>query len=131
MQPDTLSHTFAALADPTRRAILSRLLAGPASVGELAAPFDISLPAVSRHLRVLSDAGLIVRQKDAQWRRCSLAAGPLREAADWIEHYRPFWEQSFDRLDAHLARRTGRATRHEPSPTPKRRKPAPKPKEDT
>ena len=99
---DPLSETFAALADPTRRAILGRLTGGPASVSELAEPFDISLPAVSRHLRVLSDAGLIAREKDAQWRRCSLSADPLREAADWIERYRPFWEQSFDRLERHL-----------------------------
>jgi DNA-binding transcriptional ArsR family regulator len=108
---DALSETFAALADPTRRAILARLMDGPATVGELAEPFDISLPAVSRHLRVLGEAGLITRQRDAQWRRCSLAADPLREAADWIGRYRPFWEQSFDRLEKHLEEKTKRKSR--------------------
>jgi DNA-binding transcriptional ArsR family regulator len=95
---DPLSQTFQALADPTRRAILARLVAGDATVGELAAPFDISLPAVSRHLKVLSAAGLIERQADAQWRRCRLRGEQLRAAADWIETYRRFWEGSFDRL---------------------------------
>jgi DNA-binding transcriptional ArsR family regulator len=99
---DTLSATFAALADPTRRAILARLALGEASVGELAAPFDISLPAVSRHLKVLETAHLIVREKDAQWRRCRLDAGPLKQAADWVEQYREFWEERFDALDALL-----------------------------
>ena len=99
---DTLSATFAALADPTRRAILARLAQGEASVGELAEPFDISLPAVSRHLKVLESARLIVREKDAQWRRCRLEAAPLKLAADWVEQYRDFWEERFDALDALL-----------------------------
>ena len=99
---DTLSTTFAALADPTRRAILARLAKGDAAVGELAAPFDISLPAVSRHLRVLADAQLIERHADAQWRMCRLNAAPLKKAGDWIEFYRRFWESSFDNLAAYL-----------------------------
>ena len=118
---DTLSQTFSALADPTRRAILARLTAGSATVGELAEPFDMSLPAVSRHLRVLSDAGLIERQTEAQWRRCNLRGEGLRAAADWIEHYRQFWEQSFDRLDAFLKRTTPPATPPVPTPNPKRK----------
>ncbi|WIM14360.1 metalloregulator ArsR/SmtB family transcription factor [Enhydrobacter sp.] len=101
---DPLSQTFAALADPTRRAILARLASGGATVGELAEPFDMSLPAVSRHLRVLTDAGLIERQAEAQWRRCTLRGEGLRAAADWIEFYRRFWEAQFDRLDAFLKR---------------------------
>lgn len=104
---DTLSTTFAALADPTRRAILARLAQGEASVGELAAPFDISLPAISRHLKVLESAHLIVREKDAQWRRCRLDAAPLKQAADWVERYREFWEERFDALDALLKQQTG------------------------
>ncbi|WP_418316297.1 ArsR/SmtB family transcription factor [Piscinibacter sakaiensis] len=95
---DSLSTTFAALADPTRRAILGRLAAGDATVGELAQPFTISAPAVSRHLRVLEQAGLISRQVDAQWRLCSLQALPLRDAHDWLDGYRNFWEVSLDRL---------------------------------
>ena len=102
MQPDPLSATFAALADPTRRAILARLSAGAASVTELAQPFAMSLPAISKHLKVLERAGLIARARDAQWRPCSLAAQPLKDVADWVEHYRVFWEQSFDRLDEYL-----------------------------
>jgi DNA-binding transcriptional ArsR family regulator len=101
---DTLSQTFSALADPTRRAILARLASGAATVGDLAEPFDMSLPAVSRHLRVLTDAGLIERHTEAQWRRCELRGEGFRAAADWIEFYRRFWEQSFDRLDAFLKR---------------------------
>jgi DNA-binding transcriptional ArsR family regulator len=101
---DTLSQTFSALADPTRRAILARLATGNATVGELAEPFDMSLPAVSRHLKVLTDAGLIERSTEAQWRRCSLKGEGFRAAADWIEFYRKFWEESFDRLDAFLKR---------------------------
>lgn len=101
---DMLSQTFSALADPTRRAILARLAEGAATVGELAEPFDISLPAISRHLRVLSDSGLIERQAEAQWRRCSLRGEGLRAAADWIDFYRRFWEVRFDRLDAFLKR---------------------------
>jgi DNA-binding transcriptional ArsR family regulator len=99
---DHLSSTFAALADPTRRAILARLGTGEASVTELAEPFDMSLPAISKHLKVLERAGLIARSRDAQWRPCHLNPKPLKEAADWIEHYREFWEQSFDRLDEYL-----------------------------
>lgn len=102
MASDVLSVTFAALADPTRRAILERLVKGEASVGELAAPFDISLPAISKHLKVLENAGLIARGRDAQWRPCQLTAGPLKDAVDWLEHYRPFWEESFDRLNEYL-----------------------------
>jgi DNA-binding transcriptional ArsR family regulator len=99
---DALSQTFSALADPTRRAILARLATGAATVGELAQPFDMSLPAVSRHLKVLTDAGLIERSTEAQWRRCALRGEGMRAAADWIEFYRKFWEESFDRLDAFL-----------------------------
>jgi DNA-binding transcriptional ArsR family regulator len=101
---DTLSQTFSALADPTRRAILARLATGAATVSELAEPFDMSLPAVSRHLKVLTEAGLIQRHAEAQWRRCELHGEGFRAAADWIEFYRRFWEQSFDRLDAFLKR---------------------------
>ena len=100
---DQLSTTFAALADPTRRAILARLASGEsASVGELAEPFDMSLPAISKHLKVLERAGLIARSRDAQWRPCRLDAGPLKEVAEWVSEYRKFWEESFDRLDAYL-----------------------------
>src|SRR5215475_3300678 len=99
MTTDALSDTFAALADPTRRAILARLASGEASVKELAEPFAITLPAVTKHLKVLQRAGLISQGRKAQWRPCRLEARPLREAADWIEHYRRFWDESFDRLD--------------------------------
>ncbi|HLA82840.1 MAG TPA: metalloregulator ArsR/SmtB family transcription factor [Thermoleophilia bacterium] len=99
---DRLSVTFAALADPTRRAILARLTSGEASVTELAEPFDMSLPAVSKHLKVLQRAGLVARGRRAQWRPCRLRGGPLKEVADWVERYRRFWEQSFDRLDEYL-----------------------------
>jgi DNA-binding transcriptional ArsR family regulator len=102
MPADHLSTTFAALADPTRRAILGRLADGEKSVTELAAPFNMSLPGVSKHLKVLERAGLITRGRDAQWRPCRLCPGPLKGAAGWLENYRPFWEQSFDRLDAYL-----------------------------
>jgi DNA-binding transcriptional ArsR family regulator len=102
MLPDHLSITYAALADPTRRAILARLAAGEAMVGELAEPFAMSLPAVSKHLKVLERAGLIARGRKAQWRPCRLEAGPLKDAAQWIEHYRRFWDDSFDRLDEYL-----------------------------
>ena len=102
MSPDRLSTTFAALADPTRRAILARLASGEVSVMELAAPFAMSLPAISKHLKVLERAGLIARGREAQWRPCRLEAGPLKDAADWLEEYRRFWEQSFDRLDDYL-----------------------------
>lgn len=99
---DRLSDTFAALADPTRRAILGRLSHGEASVNELAKPFDISLPAVSKHLKVLERAGLITRSREAQYRPCRLKAKPLKEASEWIDRYRQFWEGSFDRLDDYL-----------------------------
>ncbi len=102
MPTDRLSATFAALSDPTRRAILARLAGGEASVTELARPFRISLPAVSKHLKVLERAGLIERDREAQWRPSRLKADPLREAAAWVEGYRRFWEESFDRLDAYL-----------------------------
>ncbi len=102
MAMDHLSITFGALADPTRRAILARLTKGDASVTELAKPFDMTLPAISKHLKVLERAGLITRSRDAQWRPCRLKAQRLEEAADWVERYREFWEQSFDRLEHHL-----------------------------
>ena len=102
MSSDSLSSTFAALADSTRRAILARLVSGNASVTELAEPFDMSLPAISKHLKVLERAGLIARTRDAQWRPCRLEAGPLKEVADWAEGYRRFWEESFDRLEEYL-----------------------------
>lgn len=100
---DPLSSTFAALADPTRRAILARLALGETSVTELAEPFQMSMPAVSKHLKVLERAGLIVRSRDAQWRPCRLKADQLKTVADWVEEYRRFWEESFDRLDDYLA----------------------------
>jgi DNA-binding transcriptional ArsR family regulator len=99
---DHLSETFGALADPTRRAILARLASGEASVTELAAPFEMSMPAISKHLKVLERTGLIARGREAQWRPCRLQAGPLQDVAAWVEHYRQFWEQSFDRLDDYL-----------------------------
>ena len=102
MPVDPLSTTFAALADPTRRAILGRLVTGKCSVTELAEPFEISLPAVSKHLRVLERAGLIARGREAQWRPCRLEAGPLKEVAEWTERYRAIWEGRFDRLDGYL-----------------------------
>lgn len=102
MAVDRLSLTFGALADPTRRAILARLARGPASVTELADPFDMTLPAVSKHLKVLERAGLVERGREAQWRPCQLTARPLKDAADWVERYRTFWEQRFDRLDEYL-----------------------------
>ena len=102
MTPDHLNATFAALADPTRRAILARLASGDASVTELGEPFRISLPAISKHLKVLERAGLIARGRDAQWRPCRLEAGPLKDAADWLDHYRHFWGRSLDRLEDYL-----------------------------
>jgi DNA-binding transcriptional ArsR family regulator len=99
---DRLSSTFSALADPTRRAILARLALGETSVNEIAKPFEMSLPAVSKHLKVLEHAGLITRGRDAQWRPCRLEVAPLKEAAGWIDFYRKFWEASFDRLEAYL-----------------------------
>jgi DNA-binding transcriptional ArsR family regulator len=100
--PDALSSTFAALADPTRRAILARLALGETSVTELAEPFRMSMPAVSKHLKVLERAGLIARGREAQWRPCRLEAAPLQSAAQWIEQYARFWEESFDRLEEYL-----------------------------
>ena len=102
MMPDCLSATFSALADPTRRAILARLATGETSVTELAKPFEMTLPAVSKHLKVLERAGLIARGREAQWRPCRLQGGPLRDAAGWLEHYRRFWGESFDRLGDYL-----------------------------
>jgi DNA-binding transcriptional ArsR family regulator len=101
-RPDPLDATFAALADPTRRAILARLARGEASVGELVAPFQISQPAISKHLKVLERAGLVERGRDAQYRPCRLNAAPLERAAAWIGDYRAFWEQSLDRLEAYV-----------------------------
>ena len=101
--PDTLSATLSALADPTRRAILARLAEGEATVNELARPFAISLPAVSRHLKVLEVAGLISRGREAQWRPCRLEAGALRDVDDWLGRYRRFWSGSFDKMDAYIA----------------------------
>src|SRR3954465_5475858 len=102
MSTDHLSRTFAALADPTRRAILTRLSRGETSVTELAKPFKMTLPGISKHLKVLENAGLIARGRDAQWRPCRLDAGPLRDIADWVSNYKQHWEQSFDRLDSYL-----------------------------
>ncbi|HYR27591.1 MAG TPA: metalloregulator ArsR/SmtB family transcription factor [Thermoanaerobaculia bacterium] len=120
MATDHLSVTFAALADPTRRAILARLSKGEASVTELAEPFDMSLPAISRHLKVLEHAGLIARGRDAQWRPCRLQAQPLEQASDWIEQYRRYWEQSLDRLGDYLQELQKKEKKHERSS--KRRK---------
>jgi len=102
MSPDRLSATFSALADPTRRAILARLAEGQLSVGELAAPFAMSLPAVSKHLKVLERSGLIVRSRAAQWRPCRIDPSPLKEASDWVSRYQSLWEASFDRLEIYL-----------------------------
>jgi DNA-binding transcriptional ArsR family regulator len=115
---DQLSTTFAALADPTRRAILARLASGESSVTRLAEPFDMSLPAISKHLKVLERAGLIARGREAQWRPCRLEAGPLKDASKWIEHYRRFWEQSLDRLEVYL-----REVQKEPEKKNGRKKP--------
>jgi len=103
---DALSSTFSALADPTRRAILARLTRGEATVNEIAEPFKISLPAISRHLKVLESAGLITRGREAQWRPCKLEAAPLREVDGWLERYRAFWEGGFDKMEAYLAELT-------------------------
>jgi DNA-binding transcriptional ArsR family regulator len=109
---DPISSTFSALADPTRRAILARLALGETSVTELAAPFEMSMPAVSKHLRVLEKAGLIARGREAQWRPCKLKPEPLKQAAGWLEEYRQFWEQSFDRLDDYLQRLQAEPSHH-------------------
>ena len=114
---DQLSLTFAAIADPTRRAILARLVEGSATVNELSEPFNMTLPAVSKHLKVLENAGLIERSREAQTRPCTLRAKPLHEAADWIESYRKFWEQSFERLDEYL-----KELQSDPKSKPKTRK---------
>ncbi|TAK72175.1 MAG: ArsR family transcriptional regulator [Dehalococcoidia bacterium] len=111
--PDRLTTTFAALADPTRRAILARLASGETSVTELARPFRMTLPAVSKHLKVLERAGLIARGREAQWRPCRLEASPLRDVFDWVEHYRRFWEASFDRLDEYLRELQSKEHDHE------------------
>jgi len=113
MTPDSLSTTLAALADPTRRAILTRLASGESSVTELARPFEMSMPAISKHLKVLEHAGLITRGREAQWRPCRLEAGPLKEVAAFVEHYRRFWEQSFDRLDEYLRELRSKEKKHD------------------
>jgi DNA-binding transcriptional ArsR family regulator len=109
---DRLSTTFAALADPTRRAILTRLSRGESSVTDLAKPFQISLPGISKHLKVLERAGLIERSREAQWRPCKLQAEPLKNVADWVEHYRQFWDESFDRLDGYLKEVQSKEKKH-------------------
>jgi DNA-binding transcriptional ArsR family regulator len=133
MATDQLSATFAALCDPTRRAILARLAAGETSVTELAKPHDMSLPAISKHLRVLEQSGLIERSRDAQRRPCRLKPAPLKEAVDWLEKYRQFWEQSFDRLEAYLqelqtGKRSPAGTKRPPAPAAAKRKRLPFPK---
>jgi DNA-binding transcriptional ArsR family regulator len=112
MASDPLSATFAALADPTRRAILGKLVRGEKSVTALAAPFKMTLPGVSKHLKVLERAGLITRGREAQWRPCRLQAAPLKSASNWIDHYRRFWEESLDRLDDYLRALQKKETRH-------------------
>jgi DNA-binding transcriptional ArsR family regulator len=104
MATDRLSTIFSALADPTRREILARLASGDASVGELSRPFRMSMPAISKHLKVLERAGLIAKSREAQWRLCRLEGAPLREVSEWMEPYRRFWDESFSRLDDHLRR---------------------------
>ena len=113
-ETDQISLVFGALADPTRRAILTRLTEGDATVAELAAPFSMSQPAISRHLKVLEQAGLIARSRSAQWRSSHLQAAPLREATDWMERYRQFWDENLDRLDAHLKRRLRQQEEEQP-----------------
>jgi DNA-binding transcriptional ArsR family regulator len=113
---DQLTHTFAALADPTRRAILARLALGETSVTELAEPFDMSMPAVSKHLKVLERAGLITRGREAQWRPCKLEAAPLQSAAQWIEQYSRFWEESLDRLEEYLTKIQAQASNKTSTP---------------
>jgi DNA-binding transcriptional ArsR family regulator len=119
MPADQLSSTFAALADPTRRAILARLVTGECSVTELAEPFDMSMPAVSKHLRVLERAGLIARGREAQWRPCRIEAGPLKDVSDWIEAYRHIWEGRLDRLDTYLKELQKKEKRHGRNPRSK------------
>ena len=112
MTSDRLSVTFAALADPTRRAILARLLLGECSVGELGEPFEMSMPAVSKHLRVLESAGLIEQRREAQWRRCRIKAGPLKEVSEWTERYRRVWEERLDRLDEYVQKLKAKEKTH-------------------
>ena len=112
MPMDHLSTTFSALADPTRRAILAKLASGECSVSQLAEPFEMSLPAVSKHLRVLERAGLIIRRREAQWRPCRIEAGPLREVSEWTETYRHIWEQRLDRLGAYLQQLQRKEKKH-------------------
>jgi len=112
MSSDQLSVTFSALADPTRRAILARLCKGETSVTDLAKPFKMTLPGISKHLKVLERARLIARSREAQWRPCTLEAGPLRDVADWVEQYRRFWEQSFDRLEDYLKELQAKEHKH-------------------
>jgi DNA-binding transcriptional ArsR family regulator len=119
---DPLSATFSALADPTRRAILARLSTGETSVTKLAEPFEMSMPAISKHLKVLERAGLIARGREAQWRPCRLAAGPLKDVSQWLEHYRRFWEESFDRLDIYLAALKSKETKEKKEHVRKPRK---------
>lgn len=118
MSVDPLSATFAALADPTRRAILARLADGDATVGELARPFDMSLPGVSKHLKVLRDAGLVTQGRDAQWRPCHLEPARLQDASSWIEQYRRLWEGRFERLDAFLRELQAQEDLADPQPEP-------------
>src|SRR5689334_14951726 len=125
MPMDTLSTTFAALADPTRRAILARLASGECSVTELAAPFEMSLPAVSKHLRVLERAGLVARGREAQWRPCRLEAAPLKDVADWAATYRHLWEARLDRLDSYLQQLQGKKPSAAAPVTPARPRTAP------
>jgi DNA-binding transcriptional ArsR family regulator len=113
MSADSLSATFAALADPTRRAILARLAAGESSVSDLARPFKISLPAITKHLKVLERSGLITRSRNAQWRPCRLKAEPMKQAVDWLQHYRQHWEESFDRLDDYLKQLQAKEKKHD------------------
>ncbi len=121
-QPDRLSKTFSALADPTRRAILARLASGEASVSDLAKPLRITMPAVTKHLKVLENAGLIRRGRQAQWRPCYLVAEPLKEAANWVEQYRRFWEARFERLDEYLKQMQAEAEKSKPKPETKLQK---------
>lgn len=122
MSADRLSATFSALADPTRRAILARLMSGEVSVSELAEPFEMSLPAISKHLKVLERAGLIARGRAAQWRPCRLEAGPLKDVTEWLERYRQFWEQSFDRLEDYLRELQAQEKKSDKNPGRKNKK---------
>jgi DNA-binding transcriptional ArsR family regulator len=115
MPTDTLSTTFAALADPTRRAILKKLTKGEQTVSDLASPFKMTLPAISKHLKVLANAGLIERGRDAQWRPCKLRAAPLKTAANWIEQYRHFWEERLDRLEEYLKKLQAKEKENDPA----------------